>query len=284
MDVRDPAHLRPGLCRTDRRRDAVRRLDVGNAESVFRLRNGLVEQEIGATVDEDRQQAQLFGHGPERRRIAARDDTGEEVDLALELHAPKLFDVGIGSGGLVGGDGLDLALSQQTALGVDLLGRQEVPLQRWLTEHRGRTGQKGHVPGLVGGIRNLAFGWLGSGFHQLRSGNEAGTGKAGPADGDTERAEKLASIDCGGFVHGLLREARLTDGRRTDVASATPLATILTRASISRAAYPKRRIAARGRGVWACRCPFRIGASANPGTVPVTPRTARPQPVASVHA
>src|SRR5262249_11178233 len=27
--------------------------------------------------------------------------------------------------------------------------------------------------------------------------------------------EKLTSIDCGWFVHGLLPEARLTDGRRT---------------------------------------------------------------------
>src|SRR5262249_56575390 len=44
-----------------------------------------------------------------------------------------------------------------------------------------------------------------------------------------ERAEKFTSIDCGWFVHGLLREARQTDGRRTDVASATPLVTILSR-------------------------------------------------------
>jgi hypothetical protein len=35
----------------------------------------------------------------------------------------------------------------------------------------------------------------------LGSGNEAGTGKAGPADRDAERAEKFASIDCGWFVH-----------------------------------------------------------------------------------
>ena len=38
-------------------------------------------------------------------------------------------------------------------------------------------------------------GRLGSGFHKLRSGNEAGTGEAGPADCDTERAEKFTSID-----------------------------------------------------------------------------------------
>jgi hypothetical protein len=64
------------------------------------------------------------------------------------------------------------------------------------------------MTGAKGGIRNLAFGRLGSGFHQLRSGNEAGAGKAGPADGDAERAEKFTSINCGWFVHGLLREAR----------------------------------------------------------------------------
>src|SRR5262249_2815062 len=171
----------------------------------------------------------------------------------------------------VGKDGLDLPLAQQPAFGVDLLGRQQMPFPAGFAQATCGASQERDVTGLVRRIRNLAFGRLGSGFHQLRSGNEAGTGKAGPADGDAERAEKLASIDCGGFVHGLLREARLTDGRRTDVASATPLATILTRASISRATYPKRRVAARWRGAWSCACVFRIGAGANPGD-----RTGRP--------
>src|SRR5262249_33457928 len=60
-----------------------------------------------------------------------------------------------------------------------------------------------HVTGAFG-----ACGGRGGWFTWLRSGNEAGPGKAGPADGDAKRAEKLASIDCGWFVHGLLREAR----------------------------------------------------------------------------
>src|SRR5262249_12676400 len=164
----------------------------------------------------------------------ARSHAGEQVDLALELHTPQLFDVGVGAGGLVGGDGLDLALAEQSALGVDLLRRHDVALVRRLAEHSRRAGEERHVTGTIGGIRNLAFGRLGRGLPQLRAGNEAGTGKAGPADGDAERAEKLTSIDCGWFVHGLLPEARLTDGRRTDVASATPLATILTRKLLAR--------------------------------------------------
>ena len=98
MQMGDLARLRPGLRGADRRRDAVRRLDVGEAEGVFRLRNGLVEQEVGAAVDEDRQQAHFLGHRTERRRVAARNDAGEQVDLALELHAAKLFDVGVGAG------------------------------------------------------------------------------------------------------------------------------------------------------------------------------------------
>ena len=141
--------------------------------------------------------------GPSAGRVAARDDAGEEVDLALELHAPKLFDVGVGAGGLVGGDGLDLALAREAALGVDLLGRQDVALERRLAEHRGRAGQEGHVPGLVGRIRNLALGRLGGGLHQLRSGDQAGTGKAGPADRDARaRRENFGDRLCG-FVHGL---------------------------------------------------------------------------------
>src|SRR4030095_13342747 len=103
----------PGRAAAERRGYAVRRLDIGHAERVFRLRDGLVEQEVGAAVDEDRQQAQLLGHRAERRRVAARDDAGEQIDLALELHAPKLFDVAVGAGGFVGGDGLDLALAEE---------------------------------------------------------------------------------------------------------------------------------------------------------------------------
>ena len=149
MQMRDLADMRPGLRRADRRRDAVRRLDVGEAEGVFRIGNGLVEQEVGAAVHEHGQQREFLGHRAERRGVAARDDAGEQVDLAFELHPPQFFDVGVGAGGFVGGDGLDLALAQESALGIDLLGRHGVALQRRITEHRGGAGEEGHVAGLV---------------------------------------------------------------------------------------------------------------------------------------
>jgi len=90
-----------------------------------------------------------------------------------------------------------------SAVMVSIFRRHDVALVRRLAEHSRRAGEERHVTGTKGGIWNLAFGRLGSGFHQLRSGNEAGTGKAGPADGDAERAEKFTSIDSGRFVHGL---------------------------------------------------------------------------------
>ena len=130
MDMGDLADLRPRLRGADGGGDAVRGLDVGEAEGVFGLRHRLVEQEVGAAIDEDGQQLQLFGNRAERRGIAARDDAGEQIDLALELHAAKLFDIGVGAGGFVGGDRLDLALAQKAALGVDLLGGENMALER----------------------------------------------------------------------------------------------------------------------------------------------------------
>jgi hypothetical protein len=73
----DAPHLRPMRRRADRRRDAVGRLDVGHAEGVFRLGHGLVEQEVGAAVVEQREDLQLLGHGTERRGVAARNDARE---------------------------------------------------------------------------------------------------------------------------------------------------------------------------------------------------------------
>ena len=102
LDRRDPLCLGPGLRRADRRRDAVRRLDVGHAEDVFRLGHRLVEQEIGAAVVEHRQHAEFLGDRAEGRRVAAGNDAGEQVDLLGELHAAKLFDVGVGAGRFVG--------------------------------------------------------------------------------------------------------------------------------------------------------------------------------------
>ena len=59
---------------------------------------------------------EFLGHRAQRRTVAARDDAGEQVDLAFELHAPELFDIGVGTGCFVRGDGLDLALAEETAL------------------------------------------------------------------------------------------------------------------------------------------------------------------------
>ena len=187
--------LRPGLRGADRAGDAVRRLDVGDAEDVVRVRHRLVEQEVGAAVDEDREQLELLGDRAERGRVAARDDAGEEVDLLGELHAAKLLDVGVGAGGLVGLERLDLALAEQAALGVDLLGGEHVALVRRLAQHRGGAGEERHVAGLVGRAGNVALWRFGRGLDQLRSGNQAGAGEAGSADRHAERAEKFSAID-----------------------------------------------------------------------------------------
>src|SRR5262245_46937757 len=64
--------------------------------------------------------------------------------------------------------------------------------------------QERDVTGLVRRIRNLAFGRLDSRFDQFRSGDQAGTGKAAPADRDAKRAEKFTPIDRGWFVHVFL--------------------------------------------------------------------------------
>src|SRR5262249_25122928 len=159
---------------------------------------------VGAAVDEDRQQTEFLSDRTERGRVTAGDDTGEQVDLALELHAPKLFDIGVGSGGLVGGDRLDLALAEQSALGVDLLRRQDVTFVGGLAQHRGRAGEERHMPGSVRGIRDLAFGRLCRRFDQLRSGNEAGACEAGSAYRYAKCVEKSSAVHGIGFVHWVL--------------------------------------------------------------------------------
>jgi len=76
-------------------------------------------------------------------------------------------------------------------------------LVRRLAEHGRSAGEEGHVAGAEGRIRNLALGRLDSGFDHLWSSDQAGAGKAAPADRDAKRAEKFAPIDCGWFVHGV---------------------------------------------------------------------------------
>ena len=155
MDVGDLLCGRPSLRRRDRAGHAVGRLDVGDAERELRVRHRLVPQEIGAAVDKDREQTELLGDRSERGGIAARYDAGEHVDLLGELHAAKLFHVGVGAGVLVRRDGLDLTFAENTALRVDLLGGQHVALERGLSEHCRGAGKEGHVAELERGGRNI---------------------------------------------------------------------------------------------------------------------------------
>ena len=53
--------------------------------------------------------------------------------------------------------GLDLALAEDAALRVDLLGGQDVALERGLAEHRGGAGEEGHVTELEGRGRDVAL-------------------------------------------------------------------------------------------------------------------------------
>ena len=157
MDVGDLLCGRPSLRRRDRAGHAVGRLDVGDAERELRVRHRLVPQEVGAAVNEDGEQTELLGDRSERGGITAGYDAGEHVDLLGELHAAKLFHVGVGAGVLVRRDGLDLTFAENTALRVDLLGGQHVALERGLSEHCRGPGKEGHVaqPEWAGGNISL---------------------------------------------------------------------------------------------------------------------------------
>jgi hypothetical protein len=153
----------------------------------------LVEEEVGAAVGEDRQHLELLGHRAERRGVGAGNDAGEEVDLAVELHAPEFFDVGVGPGGLVCGDGLDLALAEEPALGVDLLGRHRVALQRRLAQHRGGAREKGHMADLEGRVGDLPLGGLRGRLDDPRAADQTGRRQSGAADRHAQTVEKTAT-------------------------------------------------------------------------------------------
>src|SRR5262249_56658035 len=110
MDVGDLLRGGPGLGNGQRAGDAIRRLDVGDAEDVVRVGHRLIEEEVGASVYEDGEDLELLGYGAEGGCVAARGDAREEVDLLRRLHATELLDVGVGARVLVGLDRLDLAL------------------------------------------------------------------------------------------------------------------------------------------------------------------------------
>src|SRR5262249_59830131 len=117
----------------------------------------------------------------------------------------ELLDVLISSGSFVGGDSLDLALTEQTTMRIDLLGGKRVTLQRGFAKHRRRTGQEGHVPGFEGRIWNFALGCLGGSPDELRPGHQTSPSKTGPADRDAERTQEIPAMDRGRLVQGSLR-------------------------------------------------------------------------------
>src|SRR5690606_9153237 len=127
-----------------------------------------VEQEIGAAVVEDRQNAEFLGNRTKRGRVAAGNDAGEQVDVFLKLKATELLDVGVGAGRLVGKQAFDLALAEQPAFSVDFLGRQKVPLASGIAQQVGRTSQEGHVRGLERLVGNISLD-LGSRIRRSRS-------------------------------------------------------------------------------------------------------------------
>ena len=198
MDVGDLLGRGPGLGDGEGAGDAVGRLDVRDAEDVVRVRHRLVEEEVRAAVHEDGEHLELFRHRAEGRGVAARGDAREEIDLLGELHAAELFDVGVRAGVLVRLDRLDLALAEETALGVDLLRGEDVALVHGLAEDGRRARVEGHVADLVGRIRNLALG-LGLGFgvpDQAGSSDErSGDGRGGRAGGHAELGQEVTTGD-----------------------------------------------------------------------------------------
>ena len=196
LDGGDRARLRPRLRRADRGRKAVRRLNVRDPEDVVWIGHGLVEQEVRAAVVEQGQDPEFLGDQTEGGGIAAGDDAGEEIDALRQLHAPEFLDVGVGSGGLVGGDRLDLALAQEPTFGVDFLGGQEVSLQTRLAQRRGGARLERDMAGFEGFVRDISFGlrrgrsrpWC---RHVTRRPHRRG--EAGGPDGHA--GEKIAASD-----------------------------------------------------------------------------------------
>ena len=136
----------------------------------------------------------LLGDRAEGRRVAAGDDAGEEVDLLGELHAAKLFDVGVGAGRLVGDDGLDLPLAQEAAFGVDLLGRQQMPFAAGLAQKIGGAGQEGDVAGLERRVGNVALGLVGR-LDGSRAGEVGGRSGCRCSGTNRNSIEKRSAID-----------------------------------------------------------------------------------------
>ena len=175
----------------------------------MRVRNRLVEQEVRATVDEDRQHLQLFGDRTERRRIAARRDAAEEVDLLLEFQPAQLLDVAVDTGSLVRLEHFDLALAEETSGRIDLFRCEYLSLVHRFAEHCGGTSEKGHVSDLVRRARNIAFGRLCLGHPDKRNRTRRGTQRHTRADAKT--TQEIPTIDLYSHVCLLQDSEQLQD-------------------------------------------------------------------------
>ncbi len=205
MDVGELAHLRPGRRGADRTGDAVGRLDRRNPEDVFRLGDDLVEQEVRAPVSENGQQLKLLRHRTERRRVAARNDAGEQIDVVLHLQPAHLLDIGVHARRLVCPYRLDLAFAEEAALRVDLFRRKGMSLDRWFRHHGQRTGQERHVGGHIGLVGNVALDLAGRSRCVDQRGRQAAGGGArgGGADGDAHPAQEFPASDVRYFGHAI---------------------------------------------------------------------------------
>jgi hypothetical protein len=106
---------------------------------------------------------------------------------------------------LVCSNRLDLALPEQSALSVDLLGRENVSLDRRFRHHGERSGEKGHMGGHIVLVGNVALdpGRRSRRVDQRRShvaGNGAGSGGA---DGEAHPAQEFSAGDVGYFRHAI---------------------------------------------------------------------------------
>ncbi len=88
----------------------------------------LIKQEICTPVGEKRKHTKFFSHGAQGRRVSARDDAGENVDVLREFHPSEFLDIGVGASRFVRCDGLDLPLPEKPTLCVDLLSGKDMPL------------------------------------------------------------------------------------------------------------------------------------------------------------
>src|SRR5262249_59505645 len=96
---------------------------------------------------------QFLGNRAESWGVATGDDTGEEVDIGRQLHAPQFLDIRISTRRFISGDGLDLTLAEESSLGVDLLGSQDMSLIGWLPQYGTGACEEchmAHLEGLVG--------------------------------------------------------------------------------------------------------------------------------------